>query len=84
MAKRKKRSSAKGGKGSTLTSYTVTLCQGAYIECDTCCFTGPVMYEFEDGSCICETCLRGFSPIDYALAGILSMGGVYGYGGEFW
>lgn len=83
MAKRKKRAGAKGSKGSTLTTYAITVCQGVYIECDTCCFTGPIMYEFEDGSCICETCLRGMNPIDYALGGILSMGGLYD-GGEFW
>lgn len=83
MARRKKRSGAKGNQGSTLATYAVTLCQGAYIECDTCCFTSPVMYEFADGSCICEICLRGLNPIDYALSGILSMGGLYD-GGEFW
>jgi hypothetical protein len=82
MAKRKKWPRAKGSKGSTLTTYAVTICQGAYIECDTCCFTSPVMYEFADGSCICETCLHGMSTIDYALGGILSMGGLYG--GEYW
>ena len=84
MAKRPKRPNSKNNQGATLAKYSVVVCQGAYIECDTCCFTNEVMYEFEDGSCICQTCLHGLNTFDYLMAGIFTAGGVYGYGGEFW
>lgn len=83
MARRKKRTNTKNNQGSTISKYTVVVCQGAYIECDTCCQISPTMYEFEDGSCVCETCVRGLSTFDYLMAGIYTAGGVYGYGGEW-
>jgi hypothetical protein len=85
MAKRFRRTSAKKNQGSTLAKYSVVLCQGAYIECDTCCFVSEIMYEFEDGSCICDTCLHGMSTFDYLMAGIFTAGGMYDYdGGAGW
>lgn len=85
MAHRRKRTRSKKSTGSTLAKYTVVVCQGEYIECDTCCMISDTMYEFEDGSCVCDTCLHGLSTFDYLMAGIYTAGGIYGYdGGEFW
>jgi len=84
MARRSKRTNPNKNNGTILAKYAVVVCQGSYIECDTCCFTSPTMYEFEDGSCICETCLHGMQPMEYLMAGIFMSGGIYGYGGDSW
>lgn len=68
-------------------SYTVTTLQGKhYIECDTCCMPSATVYEFEDGSTVCPTCVHGMSSTDFLLTGILMQGGMYGYdgGGDAW
>jgi hypothetical protein len=44
------------------------------------------VYEFEDGSTVCPTCVHGMSGTDFLLTGILMQGGMYGYdgGGDVW
>jgi hypothetical protein len=43
------------------------------------------VYEFEDGSMVCDMCVHGMSNIEYLLTGILLQGGAYGYdGGGDW
>ena len=81
MASRKKRSNSNNNQ--SLATYTVTVSQGNATECDTCCLPNPVMYSFEDGSTICETCKNGLTDQDYMRMAISGMGGLYHMGGDW-
>lgn len=84
--KRKKRARNNRNQATQLGSYTVTQLQSKnYIECDTCCMPAMTVYEFEDGSMVCDMCVHGMSSMEYLLTGILLQGGAYGYdGGNDW
>jgi hypothetical protein len=82
--KRKSTSRNKGNQVTPISSYTVTMMQGKnYIECDTCCMPSATVYEFDDGSVSCDSCVNGMSSTDFLLTGILAQGGMYGYGGDY-
>ena len=81
MVNGRKRSRRNKNKAKQILSYTVTV-NHEHAECDLCSLPSPVLYDFEDGSTMCQLCSgQGDSNFLYRTAVI---GGLYGAWGGDW
>ena len=80
MANGKKRSRRNKNTSAPILQYTVTVGHES-SECDLCCLPSPVLYDFPDGSTLCQLC-SGSDGGDRYLYRMAVLGGLYGGWGD--